>query len=261
MEGNTITANAAGWSRFLSFTPESMVYMDGKFYSFNKGNLYLHNSGDVNTFYGVKSDSTIRTVINDSPEKRKLFKAISLNGDSAWGVEVRTDVQADGFIEPDMFERKEGVFYAYIRGEEGVPSVVITDADARHIVGIGSTTDVTGDANYHELIFDASIYAVPEQLSVGDYMYVIDEIETKWIGKYDGISQTVVEGELRLMVAISGSTDAPESVIMPAFAIKNRSAESMGILGQTMIVDMTLNPSSANEELFMIDAEVMQSYP
>lgn len=261
METQTITANNAGWSRFLSFIPENMVYMDGKFYSFNKGNLYMHNAGDVNTFYGVKSNSSMRTVINDAPDKRKLFEAIALNGNSAWSLQMQTDVQNGGFIDATMFERKEGVYYAHVRVTESVPDVSLSDVDVRQSVGVGDTTDIAGDTNYHELIFDASKYKVPEQLSVGDYMYAIDEEGTKWIGSYDGISQNVVEGELRLMVAKNGSTATLQSVICYVFAVKNRAAESSGILGQTMIIDMELNPTAENEELFSIDAALMQSYP
>ena len=260
MAAQTLTAGTGGWGSFMSFIPESMVYLDGAFYSFNKGDLYKHDSGNPNDFYGVVTASTIKTVINDNPEERKLLKAISINGDDAWNISMTTDTGQTGAVNNDMFEKKEGVYYGYVRAMEGLPTVSITEADARTVVGIGDLLSFADETTYFIIDFDASKVSVPESLSVGDYIYGDDDGTQIWIGMYEGIASEEIEGRLRLVVTKSDPLVDMSDVLF-VYAIKHRGAERTGVLGQVFIIDMTLTPTSATTELFSIGAEVMRSYP
>lgn len=69
------------WRSKYSFKPKAMMNSSRNLLS--KGELtdvYKHNEGDVNSFYGVKSNSVLGVAFNDNPSSNKVFKSISLEG-------------------------------------------------------------------------------------------------------------------------------------------------------------------------------------
>ena len=69
------------WRSKYSFRPKAMMNSSRSLIS--KGdstNLYKHNEGDVNRFYGEKSSSLLGVAFNDNPSSNKVFKSISLEG-------------------------------------------------------------------------------------------------------------------------------------------------------------------------------------
>ena len=100
--------NVEGWTSFFSYLPEMMVGMNGRFYTFKGGNVYLHNSSDKrNRFYGQQYPSRITSVFNDEPMTVKNFKTIATYGNMPWDCVVTTDLST-GSVSNTFFEEKEG---------------------------------------------------------------------------------------------------------------------------------------------------------
>ena len=94
--------NAKGWTSFKSFKQESGLTLNNKYYTFNSGKLYEHNSEDVNrnSFYGAPAaDSYIEPILNDGPSLVKTFNTISYEGDTGWELDfLRTDLSDIGTV-------------------------------------------------------------------------------------------------------------------------------------------------------------------
>ena len=135
----TYSPRANGWTSFHSYHPEWMVGMNNFFYTFKEGQLYKHYDEDAtrNNYYGTTYNSTIRTVFNEAPMEAKMFKTLELESNSAWSVNVFTDMDR-GEIDASWFEKKEGEYYAYIRRYEGME-----DLDLLSAQGVGDVTTVT----------------------------------------------------------------------------------------------------------------------
>ena len=123
----TYSEGAPGWVSFYSYYPDWMIGINNYFYTFKGGDLYRHNVNEErNTFYeawqaknGTPNDAftpmTLKSVFNTSPLDNKLFKTIALQGDDVWTGTFDTDLQESGFIQDNWFEKKEAVFFAFIR--------------------------------------------------------------------------------------------------------------------------------------------------
>ena len=84
-----------GWSSFKTFRQENGTTLNNRYYTFNEGLLYEHNSeipGTRNTFYGQFRDSEVEFVFNDNPSLVKDFKTLGYEGDGMWECEfLETD--------------------------------------------------------------------------------------------------------------------------------------------------------------------------
>ena len=94
--------NAKGWPSFKSFKQENGLTLNNKYYTFNSGKLYEHNSEEVNrnSFYGAASaESYVEPILNDSPSLVKTFNNISYEGTSGWELDfLRTDLTDIGVV-------------------------------------------------------------------------------------------------------------------------------------------------------------------
>jgi len=262
----TFSESAKGFPSFYSFIPEYMIGMNNYLYSFNKGQLYRHNTNETrNEYYGVTSPSVIKTIINENPLDNKLFKTIGLESTDAWSVDILTDVSAqDSTINDTSFEKKEGNWFAYIR-TDGVdstgPTLTESDYKSRTIGGIGSLGSITTVGSLSSLVFPLPPNSA---LNVGDYIYFVsgtDEVAT-YCGRvtltsFDKITTTTT---IEVDTAIgSGTNPLTGNFILYA---KNSQAESLGLMGHYAEVTLTL-PSSVTtaSELYAIESELMRSYP
>jgi hypothetical protein len=76
--------SSKGWVSFKSFTPPSGLSVAGKYFTTDLNGIYLHNSGNFeNSFYGVKKDSSITVLFNDSPSEIKNFETIVMEAEVA----------------------------------------------------------------------------------------------------------------------------------------------------------------------------------
>ncbi len=254
----TYDSGVQGWPSFYSYLPDWMIGMNNYFYTFKGGDLYRHNVNAVrNNFYGVQYNSTVQSVFNDMPLENKLFKTINLEGDDTWGVTLATDIQDSGFINAGWFEKKEQVYYAFVRNSGSVPAGVDEYA-LRSLNGIGKSDSVAGSTVFFDLQ-----YKINNIISVGDMLYFsLPPYTTPQLaGQVTAINYDPLTGtnNLQIDTTIPGSVPIP---IQDAFFlfIKNSIAESHGVLGHYCVFDIT-NTSTSPINLFAVESEVMKSYP
>ncbi len=76
-----------GWSSFQSFIQEGGISMRGEYYTFKKGNLYLHHPDlhEVNhaNYYGNQYLPEVTLIFNDEPGVIKNFKTLNYEGSQA----------------------------------------------------------------------------------------------------------------------------------------------------------------------------------
>jgi len=78
-----------GWRCFVvledsTLTPPELFASIGQtFVSFLKGQLYIHNTGSPNTFYGKFQPESIKLVFNQNPETNKIYRRLRINADTA----------------------------------------------------------------------------------------------------------------------------------------------------------------------------------
>jgi hypothetical protein len=256
----TYSPSVSGWPSFYTFNPDWMLGMNQFFYTFKGGNLYQHNTNALaNTFYGVSDKSILKSVFNDMPIDNKLFKTLAIEGNSSWAATLVTDIQDSGFIERPFYEKKEGVFFSFVRNQNNAPAS-LADYPLRSVNGLGSSLSVTGTVNNPIINFALQV-DLGSIISVGDLLYfaVLDtpllagQITDVQIDKPQGINRIVIDATIPNSNPIVGQT--------PYFLyIKNTIAESHGVLGHYCTFTLE-NNDLTKSELFVVRSEVMKSYP
>lgn len=253
-----------GFPSFYSFFPERMVGANNYFYSFHHGDLYRHNVNPVrNQFYDVTAPSRVVTPINDNPLDNKLFKTLALQGDHRWDATVTTDTQGAsiGFIDASYFEKKEEVFFSYIRSFNNQP-VIPTDYPLRSLNGIGSAVNVIAGVDAATIFFQTNPKLdIGSIISIGDYVYVLElgDITPKLVGILTSRTPNYDENFITINTDISGAQPINTTTPFVMFA-KNTLAESHGALGHYAVVDLQ-NEDTEKVELFALQADVMKSFP
>ena len=125
---------AEKWLTFYSFIPEMYANIQNRFFSFKDGKMWQHNMSPVrNSFYEETEDTTkrypsrLRLISRGNPSSVKAYKAMSTEGNRAWGVKLRNDTQRTADIDASHFHLKEGMRYA------NIPRV--TDSDLTNAEG------------------------------------------------------------------------------------------------------------------------------
>ncbi len=256
-----------GFPSFYSFVPQFMVGCNNYFYTFDKGNLYKHSTNsNRNNFYGTSYSSKIKTVFNSEPLVTKLFKTITLHSNDSWEVEMTSDIQNYGKINPNYFEKKEGAWFSYIRTEGPSGATVVEDLKSRTVNGIGNTFDIIPqsppNAQRDRVVYDASLDLY--NLDIGDI--VIWQVPSTGLGmRYWGkvYDKGLVDVNGRQIVYIETDSESSRpSGNYPYFTVgvKNSTAESNGILGHYGEITLT-NTKSTAVELFAVTSNVMKSFP
>jgi hypothetical protein len=261
----TYSKLAGGWPSFYSYVPDWMIGMNNYFYTFSGGNLYRHNTNPVrNNFYGQQYTSKITSVFNIEPTTNKLFKTLALQGDDTWeATPIETDIQNSGFIQENWFEKKEQVYFAFIRNSGTVPAG--TDEYAlRSLNGVGRSYAVSGPANATQIDFSISpLIQIGSIASIGDYLYYsLPPYNTPVLcGQITNIVQNYPAGDNYFVVntTVTGGAIPP---IQDAYFlyIKNSIAESHGVLGHYCVFTLE-NDNTAKIELFAVESDVMKSFP
>jgi hypothetical protein len=244
MAFQTITYShfSEGWTSFWSYEPEWMIGMNSSFYTFKGGNMYKHNSNSRrNNFYGVDYSSSITTIFNKDANDIKMFKTLEICGSDAWDANLTTDMSA-GVIDYSFFQKKEDVYYGFIRRlGDGY------DLDLREISaqGIGVLTSRVNTL----LTFD---FNIGTSISIGDTIYKVSSLGA--ITKIGVVS------------AFTANTITVASIINPAAAgdmmiyMKDPEVESYGSRGYYMEAELT-NSNTNKVEIFSLATEIFKSYP
>ncbi len=256
----TYDEGVMGFPSFYSYYPDWMIGMNNYFYTFKEGNLYRHNVNETrNNFYGIQYTSQIQSVFNDMPLENKLFKTINLEGDARWSATLTTDIQDSGFIEAPWYEKKEQVFYAFVRNSGTVPAAT-SEYALRSLNGISRSTSI--NATGSQIFFDLSIQ-LKNIMSIGDMLYFAlpPYIAPQLAGQVTAINVDLINGinNISIDTTITGSVFIP---IQDAFFlfIKNAVAESHGVLGHYSVFNIE-NGNTNKINLFAVESEIMKSYP
>ena len=134
-----------GWTTRLSFVPESGVYLNGDYFTFNSSQLWKHHSSGRNNFYGSQYDSSVKFIFNNEPSVVKNFKTISyegtqgktLNSDGWTTTSIETDLQTGKVI---YFKGKEGKWFNNILGDPKTLSSL--DSAGFSVQGIGTPLSI-----------------------------------------------------------------------------------------------------------------------
>lgn len=126
--GGTIAYNVARkrWDSFYSYSPENMVNVNNRLFSFKQGQVYEHNNNeaDYSTYYGTRYDYYIKPPFNKEPYAVKLAKSISLADDNLWVCPtIETPEGQETEINSGHLELHEGIYYSYIPFDKNTPNL------------------------------------------------------------------------------------------------------------------------------------------
>lgn len=223
------------WSSFYDFIPDMMIGMNNSFFSFKDGELYEHDTGPINTFYGVRSASTIAVVFNELPSKDKVFYAVSLEGTNPWDIDVESNLTASD-VTASEFAQRESRFFAYLRRNTS------SDLKSFASVGIGNLVSSVGTT----LTFSQ----VNERLSVGDQLYQNQSGTLTDIGTVTAVTTSTVIVNALVNTPIDGSF---------CYGAKNARMEGSPMRGYYLLAELTLD-AETEVELFAVNATIAESH-
>ncbi len=233
----TFSEKSKGWTSFWSYVPDLMLKLNNRFYSIKNGQLHLHNedTGESNTFYGVKYPSKVKMVINELGSEDKIFKTIVLEGNKPWDIALKTNL-ANSTIKSTEFQLRESRYFAHTRKNENE-----NDFHGNTVQGIGVIQSVNG--------LEIRFNAVSHFVSTGDVLYQLNGAANEIIGTIE----TVVGN----IVTVTAITTTP-TVGLYSFSKKNARIEGSEIRGYYMEVELT-NNDSEQVELFAVNTNAAKS--
>ena len=253
--------NVDGWATRLSYEPEGGISLNNEYYTFNNGEIYIHNNTTRSNFYGTQYDTTVTLLHNDQPSRIKNFKTLSYEGDDGWTATVDTD-QQDG--EVATWKNKEGIYYNYIRGLDSTWSNSsqsgTLDTSEFNVQGIdeAETVSLNADQTVWTIRFANDINVSLQAWVDGaeesdDKIYFVDASDSDkvhLIGTCRDISGNTIK--------VNKDTTAVPAVGDFIFFAKNTQVNTSGIIGYYASVKMT-KTGGTNKELFAVNSEIFIS--
>ena len=250
----TLTYSEAvqGWPSFYTFAPEFIKGMNQYLYTFKGGNLYRHNVNESrNTFYGITSPTTITTVLNTDALSTKLFKTIDIESQDPWEVSLYSDIQDARTIDVDWFKKKEGDWFAFIRG-------LTDDSDnfnMRSAKGLGVPVSVTGPIGATVITYN---FRISTPIQVGDTVYAT--INPSTTAPFRAGDITAVSIGTTSTITVDCTAYTQPAVTDFIFYVRNQVAESQGLLGHYCVMTLENNLTTATE-MMAVKVDLMKSYP
>jgi hypothetical protein len=229
-----------GWNSFHSWHPDMMVGINNNLYTFKNGSLWKHNNhSEYNNFYDVNYDSTIKFVFNDNALDNKVFKTLVLDSNDTWAADLETDL-TNGVVDHDYYVKKEGSYYGYIRRDENV-----IENEHLSVQGVGTIVAWDGGSNLMTFAFN-----INSSISNGDKVYRTSGGTLELIGN--------VVSHTKKTITLNGAAVTPVANADNIVFVKDSTAESNGIRGSKMIVELS-NSSTSSVDLFSVDTEIYKS--
>jgi len=231
-----------GWLTTETFNPEEMIRVNGNLFTFKNGEVYIHNQEsdngvpNYNKFYGEDFNSEASFNFSQEPSENKVYKAIEIEGSTAVQIALLTNLD-EGYINQSDFDRKEGNYFAYVRGSNSVLDTSLLTSQ-----GIGEAVIDGLDLNFTF----ANGAQIDPIISVGD---LVLNANSQVVGTI--LSRT---GNTLTMDAVNNLTSGDF-----VFALKPNSANQQGILGYYMKTTMTFS-SDTIQEIFALSCEVAKSF-
>ena len=245
----TYSEASQGWPSFYSFNPEWIQGMNQYLYTFKGGNLYRHNVNETrNNYYGQDYPSTITTVLNTDALTTKVFKTIDLEAQDPWKATVYSDIQGARDIEVGWFKKKEGDWFAFIRGLS-----TNDNFNMRSAKGVGIPTTLVG-TNPQTITFTN---AISTPIQVGDTVYSTPAPPLPPVVTLAG-SITAINSPSEIVVNTTGNTPVASGHFV--FYVRNQVAESQGLLGHYCVMTLENNLTTATE-MMAVKVDLMKSYP
>ena len=248
--GTTVGYNVAlgKWQSKYSFVPDCYSLLDDVMFSFKSADIssvkYIMHSHDGATrlnFYGTSYSSEVSVISKYSPDSVKVFNALSLHSDEAWGARVTSDLDqdtGDGNMSSSTFSEREGAWYRNITGN---------NVDSYKVIG------VVGSVNLSSIIFLNKLMGL--SIPFDSDLYRWDDSSSTWIDT-DLNVETVNSSQRKI------TTDAPVGSGYPGYliAIKSVTPHTDGdrIRGHYAKIKLT-NNSSNKVELFSISTHITNS--
>jgi hypothetical protein len=259
----TYSDGVKGWPSFYSFLPDFMIGMNSFLYTFNKGNLYRHNTNTIrNNYYGIQYNSSITSVFNVEPQTIKLFKTMSFESDDAWAVTALSTELSVGNMLQTYFVEKEAEWFSFIRNDAAQVNFKLRSTN-----GIGIATSVAAGLSVPPLTPRVITFlnGAGTIISVGDDLYQSDVDAngnvtpgtSELIGKISSVNNRVNNSVSVGEAAVLNNIPTAGKYM---FFYKNATAESHGARGYYMRFTLQ-NQNLAAVELFSVGSSVMKSYP
>ena len=171
---NTVSydEDVQGWTSFFTYKPDYINSLKTNLYTFKKGLLWKHHSGNYGSFYvGAGAEFTVQpsnvtVVLNSNPSVVKNFKTINYEGSSGWSLQSMIASSSDSTLpigayaaatsmaqlEQQLFslnfKKKENKFFAnlqqqYSQALTPEQGEVIWGSDVSGIKGFWSTVIMT----------------------------------------------------------------------------------------------------------------------
>ena len=289
--------NVRGWTSFKTYVPESSGSCSGDYYSFNKGEIYLHHDNTVsrNEFYGVPNESAITLLFNDAPSTIKNFETISYEGTQARitattesGVDLRTEDDSYynledksgwylGNITTDKnsgktneFIEKEGKWFNYIKGDNA-----IIDYSSNQIQGIGvisqdtvlTETDSLGAVTVLGEVVITFDEDINTSLSLNDTIHYVTatNIGNGNVIDSDDLEEYSLEiksiGKNTITVGHDTGTNPPAAIFEEGDFVlfkKNSNINKSGVTGYYAEATFT-NNAKDKAELFSVSSQINES--
>lgn len=223
-----------GWLGRITFNPEDMCRVNGKFLSFKNGKIYEHNQATGrNTFYGEPTYESKWTInFPQEPSMRKNYKTLEIEGTDAWDLTINTDIDT-GYVNAVDFNKEEGVFKAYTRLSNDV-----IDTSLLSIQGIGNCV-VTG------LVLSFG-FELSSDVSIGDNVRNLSNL---------------LVGTIVSKTPNSLTLNAVANIVSGDYVMcsKPQSANVNSLLGYHLQVSGVLTKNTKTE-LFAVNAEISKSF-
>ena len=196
--------------------------------------------------------TTITTIFNADSLSSKVFKTIELEGTDSWEVTASSDIQGDRTMDVGWFEKKEGDWFAFIRGLTGTTD----NLSLRSANGIGSVSTVDStDPALTTLTFPVG-FQVGSIISIGDMIYATTSVVQagEVVAPLDPLGNVVT---IDTVDPVGSSIPIDGEFIL---YVKNQIAESHGILGHYCVMKFK-NILTTSTEMVAVKSDVMKSYP
>ena len=186
-----------GWTSFFTYKPDFINSLKTSLYTFKKGLLWKHHSGNYGSFYvGAGAEfsvqpSNVTVVLNSDPSVVKNFKTINYEGSPGWSLQsmiasssdatlpINAYVPATSMAQLEQqlfslnFKKKENKFFANLQ-QQYAPSLtpeqgeVIWGSDMSGIKGFWSTVIITVD-NINDNNVKKELFAVSSNTVESSY--------------------------------------------------------------------------------------------
>lgn len=188
------------WLTRYSFSPEMYASIQNKFFSFNNGAMYRHNTNAAyNTFYGAAYNSELTIISRGHPSQIKAYNAMSLEGDSSnWSVALSNNTQA-ATIGTTEWDEREGMYYTHIGRDEGTDNDNTSHRIHLGVISAIDGTKVTMTSRISNLPFgigDAVYQTNADKTDIEDASATISSVDSRTAITVSDVSNLVVGRDL-----------------------------------------------------------------